>query len=57
MRSKVNYLVLITQLQRVIKKEKTGNKVKNEIANITNLGTTTALTTVENKILNVSNLV
>ena len=57
MRSKVNYLVLITQLQRVIKKEKTGNKVKNEIANITNLGTTTALTTVENKILIVSNLV
>ena len=57
MRSKVNYLVLITQLQRVIKKEKTGNKVKNEIANITNLATTTALTTVENKILNVSNLV
>ena len=57
MRSKVNYLVLITQLQRVIKKEKTGNKVKNEIANITNLATTTALTTVENKILIVSNLV
>ena len=33
------------------------NEVNNEIPNITNLTTTTALTTVEDKILNVSNLV
>ena len=33
------------------------NKVKGEIPNITNLGTTTALTAVENKIPNVCNLV
>ena len=33
------------------------NKVKNKIPNITNLATTNALTAVEIKILNVSNLV
>ena len=33
------------------------NEVKNKISNITNLGTTTALTVVENKMTNVSNLV
>ena len=33
------------------------NEVNNEIPNITNLNTTTALTAVEDKILNVSNLV
>ena len=33
------------------------NEVKNEISNITDLATTTALTAVEDKILNVSNLV
>ena len=32
------------------------NEVKNEILNITKLVTTTALTTVENKVLNVNNL-
>ena len=33
------------------------NEVKNKIPSITNLATTTALTAVENKIANVSNLV
>ena len=33
------------------------NEIKNEILSITNLATTTALTAVENKIRNVSNLV
>ena len=33
------------------------NEVKDKIASITNLATTTALTAVENKIPNVSNLV
>ena len=33
------------------------NDIKNKIPNITDLATTTALTTIENKIPNVSNLV
>ena len=54
MRLKVKYLTLLTCLQLLLSMLK---QTRLEKLNITNLATTTALTAVENKIPNVSNLV
>ena len=53
MRLKEEYLVLLTQLELLLLTA----ALKCKTSNITNLATTTALTAVENKTPNVSNLV
>ena len=56
MRLKTKYLVLSTYLRKLLLMLKS-NEVKDEIAGVTNLATTAAFTTVENKIPNFNDLV
>ena len=57
MRLKTKYLVLINNLATNTSLNAKLNEVKDEISNFTSLATTAALTIVENKIQNLSDLV
>ena len=52
---KIKYLILLVATNASLYAEI--NEVKGEIPNLTNLATSTALTAVKNKILNICNLV
>ena len=56
MKLKMKHLVLITQVQMLLLTLKS-MRLKKQVASITNLVTTTALISAQNKIPNVSNLV